>query len=160
MKKALLICALIAVAGVVLIYTTGRRVDVSQPEKADSMPQDSSASADILASGSIEVVPELAGMAKQITTVFVIVRSQTPGGPPFAVVKLKNEMRSSLPFEITTKDVMGMGGQMPADPKIVVRFDIDGSAGPEQPGDLVGELGQLQPGQRNVVVQVDRMVKP
>jgi hypothetical protein len=93
----------------------------------------------VLAAGRIEVSPELLDRSKQIGVVYVMLRSAA-GGPPYAVVRLENPRSGEpIPFELTAQNVMVQGVPLPADAKIIARFDADGSAGPEAPGDLVGE---------------------
>ena len=158
--RTLLISALWVVAlgfsAVVLLAYLNR----SRPQNVDSpVTLSPSEQGNLLASGKITVSPDLADRAKQITTVYVMIRSGQ-GGPPYAVVRLENPHAAELPFELTQAHVMTQGAQPPSDAKIVVRFDADTRAGAEQPGDLVGELSPVTLGSSNLGVVVSREVMP
>jgi hypothetical protein len=113
-------------------------------------------SANVLAAGTIEVSPALLDRSKQIGTLFVMLRSAA-GGPPYAVARLQNPRTGeALPFSLTGDNVMAPGVPLPADARLIVRFDADGSAGPEAPGDLVGDVPVDAPGMSGLKVVVDR----
>ena len=112
--------------------------------------------ANVLAAGTIEVSPALLDRSKQIGTLFVMLRSAA-GGPPYAVARLQNPRTGeALPFSLTGDNVMAPGVPLPADARLIVRFDADGSAGPEAPGDLVGDVSVDAPGMSGLKVVVDR----
>jgi hypothetical protein len=109
-----------------------------------------------LASGTIQVVPALADRSKQIGIIYVMIRSAA-GGPPYAVSRIENPRSGeNIPFALTTKNVMAPGVPLPADARLIVRFDADGSAGPEAAGDLVGETLVEALGRSDLTVRVDR----
>lgn len=123
---------------------------------ATSMGASSLEGSTLLASGTIEVAPALLDRSKQIGILFVMLRSSA-GGPPYAVVRLENPRTGEpIPFELTGENVMAQGVPLPSDARVVVRFDADGSAGPEAPGDLVGEVAVSAPGTSGLKVMVDR----
>jgi hypothetical protein len=109
-----------------------------------------------LASGTIQVAPALADRSKQIGIIYVMLRSAA-GGPPYAVTRLENPRSgASIPFALTSQNVMAPGVPLPADARLIVRFDADGSAGPESAGDLVGETPVEALGKSDLTVLVDR----
>lgn len=113
----------------------------------------------VVVKGSVEVAPDLVDRSKQISTIYVIVRG-AQGGPPYAVQKVENPRSGTLEFEITDANVMMAGASAPENAKVVVRFDADGAAGGEAPGDLVGESEPIALGAEGVKVVVNRSVTP
>ena len=148
---------------VLLVYLNRPRREssgVPQVQNPVEAHQSSNASqGNVLAAGNITVAPELADRARQISTVYVILRS-AQGGPPYAVARLENPHEAALTFELTTANVMVQGAQPPQDARLIVRFDADGRAGAEQPGDLVGELSEVSLGSSQLAVVVSRQVMP
>ncbi|MCA2959069.1 MAG: hypothetical protein IOD12_02370 [Silvanigrellales bacterium] len=128
----------------------------SEGGESPSLAGASGESANVLAAGTIEVSPALLDRSKQIGTLFVMLRSAA-GGPPYAVARLQNPRTGeALPFSLTGDNVMAPGVPLPADARLIVRFDADGSAGPEAPGDLVGDVPVDAPGMSGLKVVVDR----
>jgi hypothetical protein len=114
------------------------------------------------ARGQIVVAPELAQVAQGIQTLFVIV-SGTEMPMPYAAVR--RTLKTSLADEpyrliLTDENVQKMREMelWPAQFKLKARLDRDGVAGPDQPGDLVGEVPLVNAGDQNVVITIDRVV--
>ena len=119
--------------------------EVAQPTVANEAPASAASHKPFRISGKVTVKEELKEQANQLAVIFVILRSAA-GGPPYAVARLENP-RSGFPLSVALdeKNLMMPGAPFPENPKLVVRFDADGSAGPETESDLVGEL-ELGPG--------------
>lgn len=135
---------------------SGSALDASAMTDGPALTGASLDTPNVLASGTIEVAPALLDRSKQIGILFVMLRSSS-GGPPYAVARLENPRTGEpLPFSLTGDNVMAPGVPLPADARVVVRFDADGSAGPEAPGDLVGDVAVDAPGKSGLKVIVDR----
>ena len=51
---------------------------------------------------------------------------------------------------------MNPDAPMPKFLRIKARFDLDGTAGPDQPGDLTGGLDHVPFGEHNVQIKIDK----
>jgi|GEM_PF-3434290 len=170
MKKPIAIALPIALVGIgiaIAVAISARKTagpdeaptGQSRQEDANSGRNDNGTSGSAysaIASGTIQVAPELTDRSKQIGVVYVMLRSQA-GGPPYAVSRLDNPRNGEpIAFTLTAENVMAQGTEMPTDAKLVVRFDADGSAGPEMAGDLVGEAAVEAVGKSDIAVLVNR----
>jgi len=63
-------------------------------------------------------------------------------------------------FVLTKDNIQAMMDMStwPNEVKLKARLDIDGVAGPDQPGDLVGELYPVTLGSKDLVLKIDRLV--
>ena len=117
----------------------------------DSKPAE--AEADILVAGKIEIEQSSLGMARQIPTLFVILRDEGSRAP-YAVAKIPSQLEgNSLKFQLTRSDVMMQGQPTPATPSLKVRFDSDGNPMTENPHDVVGTAKGFQIGARDLIVE-------
>lgn len=121
------------------------------PQSASGEPN-----ARVLVEGSIRVTPELADRSKQIGVVYVMIRP-AGGGAPYAVARLQNPRSGDeIPYRLTEANVMLPGAPVPANAQVIARFDADGAAGPEAPGDLVGEAAVGTVGNTRLDILVSR----
>ena len=104
----------------------------------------------ILAAGTVEAIGEGKDIARQIGTVFVILRDETPG-PPYAVTKLQNQSGSNtLTFALTEEHVMIPGRPVPTKPQLKIRFDSDGDPLTELPQDIIATHSNFAVGAKNL----------
>ncbi len=63
-------------------------------------------------------------------------------------------------FVLTKDNIQAMQdiSTWPNEIKLKARLDLDGAAGPDQPGDLVGELYPVTLGSKDLVLKIDRLV--
>ncbi len=94
-----------------------------------------------------------------IRTLFVILydaESKEPKPRPYGAMKVDLTADAKGTFykgDITSKDVMVMfEGPLPKVLKVKVRLDVDGSAGPDQAGDLVGIAEKVNAGDKVKIV--------
>jgi hypothetical protein len=114
---------------------------------------ESQGNADLLVAGTIEVDAKSIDMARQIPTVFVILRDQGSRAP-YAVTKIPSKLEgNSLKFQLTKSDIMIQGQPDPAVPVLKVRFDSDGNPMTETPQDVIGTAEGFQIGNSNVRIQ-------
>jgi hypothetical protein len=120
---------------------------------AASSNSESQVNTDILVAGTIEVDTKSLDMARQIPTVFVILRDQGSRAP-YAVTKIPSKLEgNSLKFQLTKSDIMIQGQPTPAIPVLKVRFDSDGNPMTETPQDIIGTAEGFQIGSANVRVE-------
>ena len=116
------------------------------------------------AKGRIIVDESLLAQAQGIGTLFIIASGQDRPMPLGALrTLLSGELKSDLYEFILTKDNMqlmpgAMGGELPESFKLKARLDRDGSAGPDQPGDLVGEIAIVHKGQDGLELRINRVI--
>ena len=148
LKIPLLVVILVAGIGSVYGYF---RLRGAREESSTAGPHHSEPGAPkVLAAGSVEATGEGADLARQIGTVFVILRDEKPG-PPYAVARLKNSGgQKTLNFLLTEEDIMMKGQPPPMAPVLKVRFDSDGDPMTELPHDLSGALKGFVLGERDL----------
>lgn len=110
--------------------------------------------------GTVTVAADLAGQVGAGATLFVIARQS--GGPPIPVAVLRKPA-ADLPIQFSIGDANAM------DPSrllssagtlvLEARLSRSGNA-MRQPGDLYGQLAEVRPGQRDVTIVIDRVVRP
>ena len=66
---------------------------------------------------------------------------------------------SEIAFELTTDDLMGMGGPPTGPVMLAVRVDQDEDASTKQPGDVEGQLGPVTLPARSLAVVLDTVRK-
>lgn len=94
-----------------------------------------------------------------IRTLFVILydaESKEPKPRPYGAMKVDLSADAKGTFykgDLTSSNVMAMGGgSLPKVLKVKVRLDKDGSAGPDQGGDLVGIAEKVKAGDKVKIV--------
>ncbi len=118
----------------------------------------------ILAEGTIELTPELAGSAQGITTLFIIINdADSPRPMPYGAVKEHLSADFTQPFTFTlTREKMTMmnpDAPLPQNMRLKARLDRDGVAGVDQPGDLVGIVDGVKFGGSGVTLRIDRRIE-
>lgn len=112
--------------------------------------------------GKVVLDDQLKDAAKGMTTLFIIVHDKVRPMPYGALrTTLSGDLSGDLyEFALTNESVQRMMPDLPwPDPmNLKVRLDRDGSGGPDQPGDLVGELQGVQAGSTDVVLTINRVV--
>lgn len=115
------------------------------------------------ARGQIILDDSLTEQAKGITTLFIIASGPDRPMPLGAFRKtLSSDAKGAFYDFVLTKDNMQrmMGdAEFPSEFKLKARLDRDGSAGPDQPGDLVGDVFPVKLGQEGVEIRIGRMVQ-
>src|SRR5690242_19219600 len=117
----------------------------------------------VFVSGTIEVAPNLTGDAQGVGTMFVILFDEGSAMPmPFGAMKehLPSGLSKPIPFLVTKESLQRMNpdAPLPKSLRVKVRFDKDGVAGPDQPGDLVGSLTEVAFGERKAQIKVDQRI--
>lgn len=122
------------------------------------------------AKGRIVLDPRLLTQAQGIETLFIIASGPDRPMPLGALRKVLGSanIKADLYEFVLTKDNMqlmggGMGGggpgpDLPETFKLKARLDRDGVAGPDQPGDLVGEIAVVRRGQDDLELRIDRAI--
>ncbi len=115
------------------------------------------------AKGKVVLAPELEEQAKGIHTLFIIMAGPDRPMPLGAQRKtLGGDAKGTVYEFVLTKDSMQMmamgGGEIPEPFKLKARLDVDGTAGPDQPGDLVGEVTAVKLGAEGVEIVIDRAI--
>jgi hypothetical protein len=115
------------------------------------------------AKGTVVLAPELTAAAKGIHTLFIIASGPDKPMPLGAFRKtLSRDAEGAFYDFVLTKDNMQrmMGeDEWPAQFKLKARLDQDGSAGPDQPGDIVGEVFPVTLGQSDIEIRLTRKVE-
>ena len=125
---------------------------------------------DIYASGRVVLDPKLKDAAKGIRTLFIIASGPDRPMPLGAQRTTLTGDADGVVYTFTlTKDnfqTMGGGAAMaaggnalPAKFRLKARLDQDGAAGPDQPGDLVGDVKEVTLGAKGVEIVIDRRVE-
>jgi len=148
MKKPMLFAILgLVIVIAIAIGTAGKMGDTSKAH----------------ARGKVVLDDSLRDAAKDIKTLYLIVgHTETP--MPFGALRkgLSDPPQGEVyEFVLTTDRVQRMREDLPwPDPfKLKARLDRDGAAGPDQPGDLVGEIASVKDGSEGLVVRIDRVVE-
>ena len=120
----------------------------------------------ILVAGKISLNDDLAMKAQGIDTLFLIVYDADSQMPmPYGAVKERLDADAVkagwvYDFYITKEKIQTMQPDAPAPQRLRIkaRLDRDGSAGPDQPGDLAGEALGVALGEQNVTLAISRYV--
>lgn len=114
------------------------------------------------AEGRVILDARLADQAKTVETLFIVMSEE---GKPMPLGALRKSVKMKQDGELyrflLTRDNMQMmmGSQdVPEYFKLKARLDRDGQAGPDQSGDLVGEVVGVKRGQRGIEIQISRIV--
>ena len=126
-----------------------------------AQPVPTASTATVLASGVIKVSDAVKDKVKMGATVFLSGRGVPQGGQPGMVLLAKKLMvnHSEIAFELTTDDLMGMGGPPTGPVMLAARVDQDEDASTKQPGDVEGQLGPVTLPARSVAVVLDTVRK-
>jgi hypothetical protein len=114
------------------------------------------------AKGKIILDESLIEPASKASTLYIII-SGTDRPMPFGAFR---KSMTSAPgkdvydFILTKDNIQAMQdiGTWPNEIKLKARLDLDGAAGPDQPGDLVGELYPVTLGSKDLVLKIDRLI--
>lgn len=118
----------------------------------------------IYAAGRIELDPALARDAQGIATLYIIVNDPASPMPmPLGAVKerLEGDFSGSIPFFLTKEKMIMMNpdAPMPQVLRLKARLDMDGLAGMDQPGDLVGIIEGVNLGASDLTIRIDRRIQ-
>lgn len=115
-----------------------------------------------MARGRVVLADELKSAASDIHTLFLIVSPTDMPMPYGAFRKTVGDVAPGVIYEfaLTYDNLQRMRMDLPwPEPfKLKARLDRDGVAGPDQPGDLVGELAPLSPGAQDLEVRITKLV--
>ena len=115
----------------------------------------------VIAAGQIEISPELNIDARELSDLFIVIYDQeNPAPMPYGAIRYQLEKPAEGKFFdfVITKDnlqIMQPDLPLPKTLRIKARLDVDGRAGLDQPGDLVGETSNIETGSRSVSVKID-----
>ena len=144
-KKALIPAFIVAVVGL-----------------ATFMAQHSGTPTPVIAAGSVKLQSQLLDKAKGIRTLFVTVFDADSNMPmPYGAIRYRlsgDPTEDVLTFTLTRDNlrVMNPAAAVPTTLRIKARLDRNGQAGPDLPGDLVGEIPSVAVGTRGVQIPIDR----
>lgn len=118
------------------------------------------------AKGQVVLDDSVKEAAQGIGTLFIIASGPDRPMPLGALRKsMSGEIGSVVYDFVLTKDnlqlmggAMGGGGDLPPEFKLKARLDRDGTAGPDQPGDVVGEVAVVQKGQSGIEIRLNRVI--
>lgn len=119
----------------------------------------------IYASGTIFLDESLIPQAKGIRTVFItLFDSENTTGMPYGAIKYvlgSDSETEVLEFTLTRDNlrVMNEHASIPKSMRIKARLDRTGQAGPDKPGDLIGELNPITLGANDVKLVINRVVQ-
>ncbi len=120
----------------------------------------------IILSGKIVLDDSLTDKASGIRSLFIVLYNADSNMPmPFGAQRERvseDAQGEFLDFFITRERLQRMNEDLPfpRNFRIKVRLDRDGAAGPDQPGDLTGEIGPVAIGSTDITVKIDRLVDP
>lgn len=116
-----------------------------------------------LASGTISLDSKLEEKAKGIRTLFVTIFNAESSQPvPYGSQKidLKKDAKGQFAeFNLTTGNIARMqasAGKTLMKMRIKARLDKDGSAGVDQPGDLIGVIDNIDVGAKNLKLMINQ----
>ena len=114
-----------------------------------------------LVAGVIKVDAKLKSKVAAGDVIFVVARKYEEGstapGTPLAVKKLTVD-KFPIAFSLDSRDAMLVGTKLAGKVVVTVRVDKDGDAITKNPGDVTGQSKPLEPPQKNVVVQLDKVL--
>lgn len=113
------------------------------------------------ARGRVILADELKDPARDLKTLFIIASPLDMPMPLGALRKTVSEPSGVIyEFVLTNESMRRMqeNQPFPAEFKLKARLDRDGLAGPDQPGDLVGEVKPVKLGAEGVEIRIDRMI--
>lgn len=118
----------------------------------------------VYVSGEIYLPESLRADAAGVETLFVIVYDEASPMPmPFGAQKEKVpvDLSKPIPFLVTKEALRTMNPDAPPPQtmRVKVRIDKDGVAGPDQPGDLAGEVTGVAFGTQNQKIEILKKVE-
>ena len=113
-------------------------------------------------SGVIKVDGKIKGKIAPGDVIFLVARKADGAGAgapgmPLAVKKL-TAGKFPLAFELDSRDAMLAGTQLAGKVVVTARVDKDGDAMTKNPGDVTGQSKPLEPPQKNVVIELDKVL--
>lgn len=115
------------------------------------------------ARGKIVLDDSLIDAAKNASTLYIIISGTDRPMPYGAFRKSITSAPGKDVYEfILTKDNIQAMTDISAWPnqvKLKARLDMDGAAGPDQPGDLVGEIYPVELGAKDLVLNINRLIE-
>ena len=121
--------------------------------------------APVIVSGSLKIRSDLKSHVPGHNHLFVVLFDQeSPMPMPYAAARYrvssnteqKGEFFSFFLTEQNTQ-IMNPGGQRPKRLRVKARLDQDGVAGPDQPGDLTGEISDILWGTKGIEIEIDTL---
>ena len=144
-----------SVAVIFVLAAVGTIATVSQFAEQDA----------IYVQGSIELKPELEERATGIRTLYMaLFDADSPAPIPYGAIRyhLSEDAKGTFyTFVITEANLQKMPASAASNPRVLrvkARLDATGMAGPDKPGDLVGELPRVERGSRSVRLVIDRSI--
>jgi hypothetical protein len=114
------------------------------------------------ARGRVVLNEGLEAEAAGVRTLFIVASGPDRPMPIGAFRKSLSQDAKGVIYEfVLTKDnVQSMMGDAPWPQsfKLKARLDRDGAAGPDMPGDLVGDVFPIERGQSDIEIRIDRVV--
>jgi hypothetical protein len=116
------------------------------------------------ARGTVVLDPAVADKANGVQTLFVIASGMDR---PMPLGALRKTLSGPDPgggtiyeFVLTNESMMRMdpNAAFPQEFKLKARLDQDGTAGPDQPGDLVGEVNPVHLGAEGVEIRINKVI--
>lgn len=118
------------------------------------------------AKGQVVLDDAIKEQAQGIGTLFIIASGPDRPMPLGALRKSITGAVEGVVYDfVLTKDNLqlmsgnDMGPTLPEQFKLKARLDKDGLAGPDQPGDVVGEVALVQRGQDGIEIRLNRVVE-
>ncbi len=113
--------------------------------------------------GEIVIPENLRGDAEGVKTLFVIIYDEASPMPmPFGAQKEKMpvDLTKPIPYFVTKEalQMMNPDAPPPQSMRVKVRIDKDGIAGPDQPGDLTGEVTSVAFGTTGKTIEIQKRV--
>lgn len=112
--------------------------------------------------GRVILDPSLVESAKGVKTLFIVMSGPDRPMPLGALRKVVDSSKGGVLYEfILTRDNMQMmmgSEQVPERFKLKARLDRDDQAGPDQPGDLVGEVLDIPRGQDGIEIVISKVI--
>jgi hypothetical protein len=110
--------------------------------------------------GVIKVDGKLKDKIQPGDTIFVVARKYDDSGAPGMPLAVKKLVAAKfpLPFELDSRDAMLVGTQLAGKVVVTARVDKDGDAMTKNPGDVTGQSKPVAPPQKNVVVDLDKVL--
>ncbi|TWW12794.1 hypothetical protein E3A20_00290 [Planctomyces bekefii] len=117
------------------------------------------------ARGKVVLDESVRDRSQGFRTLFIIALGKDRPMPLGAFRKsIDGELKGELYEFVLTKDSLqlmpgAMGADFPDEFKLKARLDQDGSAGPDQPGDVVGEIESVKKGSEGLELRINRVVE-
>lgn len=111
-------------------------------------------------SGVIKLDGKVKSKVKTGDVIFLVARKFDPAGTPGIPLAVKKLTVDKFPisFELDSRDAMLAGTSLAGKVVVTARVDKDGDAMTKNPGDVTGESKPIEPPQKNVVVDLDKVL--